>query len=56
MASCSSRPSRVYSRIKQSRRLRGKTGFDAEPREMDMLADVVLRGSISEILPRLVGQ
>ena len=30
--------------------------LNAEPTEMDMLADVVLRGSISEILPRLVGQ
>jgi NAD-dependent deacetylase len=29
--------------------------LNAEPTEMDALADVVLRGSISEILPRLVG-
>jgi NAD-dependent deacetylase len=28
---------------------------NAEPTEMDELADVVLRGSISELLPRLVG-
>jgi NAD-dependent deacetylase len=29
--------------------------LNAEPTEMDALADVVLRGSISDILPRLVG-
>ena len=29
--------------------------LNAEPTEMDALADAVLRGSISEILPRLVG-
>jgi NAD-dependent deacetylase len=28
---------------------------NAEPTEMDDLADAVLRGSIGEILPRLVG-
>jgi hypothetical protein len=28
---------------------------NAEPTEMDGLADALLRGSISEILPRLVG-
>ena len=28
--------------------------LNAEPTEMDELADAVLRGSISEILPRLV--
>ena len=28
--------------------------LNAEPTEMDELADVVLRGSISELLPRLV--
>ncbi len=27
---------------------------NAEPTEMDMLADVVLRGSISEVLPLIV--
>lgn len=30
--------------------------LNAEPTEMDDLADAVLRGSISEILPRLVGE
>jgi NAD-dependent protein deacetylase/lipoamidase len=29
--------------------------LNAEPTEMDELADAVLRGSISELLPRLVG-
>ena len=29
--------------------------LNAEPTEMDGLADAVLRGSISELLPRLVG-
>jgi NAD-dependent deacetylase len=29
--------------------------LNAEPTEMDQLADVVLRGSISEVLPRIVG-
>jgi NAD-dependent deacetylase len=29
--------------------------LNLEPTEMDMLADIVLRGSISELLPRLVG-
>jgi NAD-dependent deacetylase len=29
--------------------------INAEPTEMDDLADVVLRGSISELLPSLVG-
>jgi hypothetical protein len=28
--------------------------LNAEPTEMDYLADAVLRGSISEIMPRLV--
>jgi len=28
---------------------------NAEPTEMDELADAVLRGSISELLPRVVG-
>ena len=28
---------------------------NAEPTEMDALADAVLRGSIGELLPRLVG-
>jgi NAD-dependent deacetylase len=28
--------------------------LNAEPTEMDYLADVVLRGSISELLPRLI--
>jgi NAD-dependent SIR2 family protein deacetylase len=28
--------------------------LNAEPTEMDELADAVLRGSISEVLPRLV--
>ena len=29
--------------------------LNAEPTEMDMLADVVLRGSISDLLPLIVG-
>jgi NAD-dependent deacetylase len=29
--------------------------LNAEPTEMDGLADVLLRGSISEILPQIVG-
>ena len=28
--------------------------LNGEPTEMDLLADIVLQGSISEILPRLV--
>jgi NAD-dependent deacetylase len=29
--------------------------LNAEPTEMDSLADVLLRGSISDLLPRLLG-
>ena len=29
--------------------------LNAEPTEMDSLADVLLRGSISEVLPQIIG-